>query len=55
MTDGDRDEVLHAMHERLGLRAELRVFTPGALPRTEVGKAVRVLRWRDGAPPVPGL
>jgi phenylacetate-CoA ligase len=55
MTDGDRAEVLHAMHERLGLRAELRVFAPGDLPRTEVGKAVRVLRWRDGAPPVPGL
>ena len=25
------------------------------LIRSEVGKAVRVVRWRDGAPPLPGL
>jgi hypothetical protein len=25
------------------------------VPRSEVGKALRVLRWRDGSPPLPGL
>jgi len=25
------------------------------VPRTEMGKAVRLARWREGAPPVPGL
>jgi len=25
------------------------------VPRTEMGKAVRVVRWADGEPPVPGL
>jgi hypothetical protein len=25
------------------------------VPRSEVGKAVRVVRWRDGAAPLPGL
>ena len=25
------------------------------VPRSEVGKAVRVKRWLDGAPPLPGL
>jgi len=25
------------------------------VPRTEVGKAVRVVRWSAGDPPLPGL
>jgi hypothetical protein len=25
------------------------------VPRTEVGKAVRVVRWASGEPPIPGL
>jgi len=25
------------------------------VPRSEVGKAVRVKHWRDGSPPLPGL
>jgi hypothetical protein len=25
------------------------------VPRSEVGKAVRVVRWREGGPPLPGL
>lgn len=48
-------EIVHELHERLGLRARVVPYAIGTLPRTEVGKAVRVVRWRDGAPPVPGL
>jgi phenylacetate-CoA ligase len=33
----------------------VRVLPPGTVPRTEVGKAVRVVRWSDGGPPLPGL
>ena len=50
-----REEIVHQLHERLGLRARVAPYAAGSLPRTEVGKAVRVVRWRDGAPPVPGL
>jgi phenylacetate-CoA ligase len=39
----------------LGVGVRVRVLPPGSVPRSEVGKAVRVRRWRDGAPPVPGL
>jgi phenylacetate-CoA ligase len=49
------NQITQALRDRLGLRATVRVLTPGTLPRHEVGKAVRVARWRDGAPPVPGL
>ena len=45
----------HLLHERLGLRADVRVLPVGTLPRTEVGKAVRRLTWDDGPPPLPGL
>jgi phenylacetate-coenzyme A ligase PaaK-like adenylate-forming protein len=48
-------DVVKALQERLGLRAQVRVLPPETLPRQEVGKAVRVVRWRDGRPPVPGL
>ena len=44
-----------ALGEQLGLRARVRVLPPGAIPRTEVGKAVRVVTWSEGAPPVAGL
>jgi phenylacetate-coenzyme A ligase PaaK-like adenylate-forming protein len=44
-----------ALRERLGLRAEVRVLPLGSVPRTEVGKAVRVARWSDGPAPLPGL
>jgi phenylacetate-CoA ligase len=50
-----RGELEHALHERLGLRADVRVMPVGSLPRTEVGKAVRRLTWDDGPPPLPGL
>jgi phenylacetate-CoA ligase len=53
--DVDVAAVGHDLHERLGLRAQVRVLPVGTLPRQEVGKAVRVVKWRDGEPPVPGL
>lgn len=43
------------LREALGLRVEVRVLPPGTVPRTEVGKAIRVARWREGPPPIPGL
>jgi len=39
----------------LGLSVAVRMMPPNSLPRTEVGKAVRVARWRDGEPPLPGI
>ena len=39
----------------LAVRVQVRVLPPGTLPRTEAGKAVRLARWREGPPPVPGL
>jgi phenylacetate-CoA ligase len=53
--DAHQAALQHALHERLGLRAQVRVMPVGALPRTEVGKAVRRLTWDDGPPPLPGL
>jgi phenylacetate-CoA ligase len=53
--DRVREPLVHALHERLGLRAEVEVLTPGTLPRQEAGKAVRVLTWSDGPAPLPFL
>jgi phenylacetate-CoA ligase len=44
-----------ALRERLGLSCEVVLAGPGWLPRTEVGKARRVVHWDGGEPPVPGL
>jgi phenylacetate-CoA ligase len=44
-----------ALARRLGLGCEVRVVEPGTLPRTEVGKARRVIRWETGPAPVQGL
>ena len=43
------------LKDQLGLSVAVRLMSPGSVPRTEVGKAVRVVRWSDGEPPVPGL
>ena len=48
-------ELESRLRAELGVSVQVRVLPPGAVPRTEVGKAVRVVRWRDGGPPVPGL
>ncbi|MBC6471283.1 phenylacetate--CoA ligase [Actinomadura alba] len=53
--DGVQAEVEGALADRLGVRADVRVLPAGAVPRTEVGKAVRVLTWSEGAPPLAGL
>jgi phenylacetate-CoA ligase len=48
-------ELESRIRDELGVRVRVRVLPPGTVPRTEVGKAVRVVRWRDGGPPLPGL
>jgi phenylacetate-CoA ligase len=53
--DGLVDRLSAALREALGLRCRVVVEPAGGLPRTEVGKAVRVLRWESGEPPVRGL
>ncbi|HEV3290348.1 MAG TPA: phenylacetate--CoA ligase [Streptosporangiaceae bacterium] len=59
--DGPGDPAAAASDLESRLRVELavsvqvRVLPPGTVPRTEMGKAVRLARWREGAPPVPGL
>jgi phenylacetate-CoA ligase len=49
---GDLESRLRA---ELGVSVAVRVLPAGTVPRSEVGKAVRVVRWHDGAPPLPGL
>ena len=44
-----------AVAARIGIGCQVVVVGPGGLPRTEVGKARRVIRWDGGDPPVPGL
>ncbi|HEU0240243.1 MAG TPA: phenylacetate--CoA ligase [Micromonosporaceae bacterium] len=44
-----------ALGKRLGLACDVHVGSPGTLPRTEVGKAVRVLHWSGGEAPIAGL
>jgi phenylacetate-coenzyme A ligase PaaK-like adenylate-forming protein len=50
-----RGTLEHDLRETLGLRVAVAIVPPGAVPRTEIGKAVRVRRWSGGEPPVPGL
>ncbi len=44
-----------ALAKRLSVSCDVHVLPTGSLPRTEVGKAVRVTRWASGDAPVPGL
>ncbi len=50
-----RERLEGKLRETLGLRVPVAMLPPGSVPRTEVGKAVRVRRWSAGEPPVPGL
>ena len=50
-----QDDLEARLRDGLGVRVQVRVLPTGMVPRTEVGKAVRVIRWADGEPPVPGL
>jgi phenylacetate-CoA ligase len=43
------------LREALGLSVRVALLPGGTVPRTEVGKAVRILRWAGGEPPVPGI
>ena len=43
------------LREELGVSVTVRLLDPGTVPRTEVGKAVRIRRWAGGEPPLPGL
>jgi phenylacetate-coenzyme A ligase PaaK-like adenylate-forming protein len=43
------------LREELGVGVTVRLLEPGTVPRTEVGKAVRIRRWASGEPPLPGL
>jgi phenylacetate-CoA ligase len=49
------DELESRLREELGVSVTVQVLEPGVVPRTEVGKAVRVRRWAGGEPPLPGL
>lgn len=51
-TEGDLEARLRA---ELGVSVRVRVLSPGTVPRSETGKAVRVIRWHGGGPPLPGL
>jgi phenylacetate-coenzyme A ligase PaaK-like adenylate-forming protein len=44
-----------ALSAELGLSCDVRVLPVGTIPRVEIGKAVRVLTWESGTPPLPGL
>jgi len=50
-----RADLEDALAARLGLRADIRMFPAGSLPRTEVGKAIRMVTWTGAEPPLPGL
>jgi phenylacetate-CoA ligase len=53
---GPAQDALEArLRDGLGVRIGVRVLPAGMVPRTDVGKAVRVIRWAEGEPPVPGL
>ncbi len=51
----DSGQLESRLKDALGLSVAVRVLSPGSVPRTEVGKAVRVMRWRGGEPPLPGI
>jgi phenylacetate-CoA ligase len=53
--DGLAERLAGELRDVLGLRCRVVVGPVGSLPRAETGKAVRVLRWESGEPPVPGL
>ncbi|MBT2213573.1 MULTISPECIES: phenylacetate--CoA ligase family protein [Actinomadura] len=55
LTGDPRAELTRALHEALGFTAEVFPLPGGTVPRVEVGKAVRVVTWDEGDPPLPGL
>jgi phenylacetate-CoA ligase len=53
--DNLRARLEATLRDTLGVRVSVAVGPAGSVPRTEVGKAVRVRRWSGGEPPVAGL
>ncbi len=51
----DTGAIESRLKDVLGLSVAVHLVSPGSVPRTELGKAVRVARWRGGEPPLPGL
>ncbi|WP_312880657.1 phenylacetate--CoA ligase family protein [Actinokineospora xionganensis] len=49
------DDLGAALRERLGIGCDVRVLQPGSVPRTETGKARRLVRWTEGDAPLPGM
>jgi phenylacetate-CoA ligase len=49
------NELESRLREELGVGVAVRLVEPGTVPRSEVGKAVRLRRWSGGEPPLPGL
>jgi phenylacetate-coenzyme A ligase PaaK-like adenylate-forming protein len=50
-----RSQLEAGLKDALGVSVEVALLPPGTVPRTEVGKAVRVHHWPGGAPPVAGI
>jgi phenylacetate-coenzyme A ligase PaaK-like adenylate-forming protein len=50
-----QSELQATLKDVLGLSVAVALLPPGTVPRTDVGKAVRVRRWAGGEPPLPGL
>lgn len=50
-----RDRLVGALARRLGVSCDVVVRPPGSLPRVEVGKARRLVKWSEGPAPLPGL
>jgi phenylacetate-CoA ligase len=50
-----QEELQERLRDALGLSIAVQVLPAGTVPRSEVGKAVRVIRWSEGEPPLPGL
>ncbi|MGW0516152.1 phenylacetate--CoA ligase family protein [Crossiella sp. NPDC003009] len=48
-------ELTAALRERLGIGCAVLVVEPGVVPRTETGKARRLVRWSTGDAPLPGI
>jgi phenylacetate-coenzyme A ligase PaaK-like adenylate-forming protein len=48
-------ELQERLRAALGLSVRVVMLPGGTVPRTEVGKAVRIVRWADGEPPLPGI
>jgi phenylacetate-coenzyme A ligase PaaK-like adenylate-forming protein len=55
VADSIETELQSGLKDALGLSVDVRLLQPGSVPRTEVGKAVRVRRWQGGEPPLPGI